>query len=147
MAVDWPAGPDRGRVTRMRNKVIAAVLFPCAALAQDVPLSAQAFEAFVLGKTFTYASDGAAYGAEEYLEGRRVRWSFLDGDCQEGEWYVSGDQICFVYDEIPAPQCWQFYLRSGRLLARFENDPEATELYETSQENEPLLCLGPEVGV
>ena len=76
-----------------------------------------------------------------------MRWSYLDGECHEGEWYVAGDQICFVYDEIPGPQCWQFYLRGGRLMARFEDDPAATELYETAQDNEPLYCLGPKIGV
>lgn len=99
------------------------------------------------GKTLTYSTGGAAYGAEEYLEDRRVRWTFLDGECQEGRWYVSGDQICFVYEDIPEPQCWQFYASGPRLMARFENDPMQTELYETSRQDEPLMCLGPKVGV
>lgn len=98
----------------------------------------------VLGKTFAYSAGGAAYGAEEYLDDRRVRWSFLDGDCQDGEWYVSGEQICFVYEVIESPQCWQFYLRNGRLVARFGTN---TEVYETSRQDEPLLCLGPRIGV
>ena len=42
---------------------------------------------------------------------------------------------------------WSFYLRGGRLLARFENNPEGTELIETSRRDSPLYCVGPEVGV
>ena len=101
----------------------------------------------VTGKTFAYSTGGAAYGAEEYFDDRRVRWTFLDGYCQDGEWYVSNDQICFTYEEIEAPQCWQFYMRGGRLMARYENNPISTEIYETSRKNEPLLCLGPKIGV
>ena len=131
----------------MRNILIAALLSAGVANAADQPVSPSEFEAMVSGKTFAYSTGGAAYGAEEYLDDRRVRWSFLDGYCQEGEWYVSDDQICFIYEEIEAPQCWQFYLRNGRLMARFENNPMATELYETSRQEEPLLCLGPRIGV
>lgn len=115
--------------------------------ASDVPLSPEAFEAYVTGKTLVYESARGPFGAEDYLEGRRVRWSYLDGQCQDGEWYPSGDQICFVYDEIPEPQCWSFYLRGGQLLARFENRADATELYETAEQDEPLVCLGPKIGV
>jgi hypothetical protein len=131
----------------MRNLFLSILFVAAPAFAADVPLSPQAFEAMVMGKTFSYSTGGAPYGAEEYLDDRRVRWSFLDGECQDGEWYVSGDQICFLYESIEAPQCWKFYLRNDRLMARFENDPMATELYETNRQNEPLLCLGPKIGV
>ena len=110
-------------------------------------MSAPEFEAYTTGKTLTYGANGYAHGIEEYLEGRRVRWSFLDGECQDGEWYPVGEMICFVYDGIGIPQCWTFYDRPGGLLARFENDPEATELFETRQSPEPMLCLGPKIGV
>ena len=112
----------------------------------EMPLTASEFEARITGKTLVFSSSGIAYGAEEYLKHRRVRWSFLNGECHDGRWYPAGEQICFVYDEIPDPQCWSFYLRGDRLLARFENDPTDTELVETSRKGEPLLCLGPKVG-
>ncbi len=113
----------------------------------ETPLSVREFEAYVTGKTLTYSASGLPFGIEEYLENRQVRWSFLDGECQDGEWYAAGDLICFTYDDIPEHQCWSFYRRSGGLVARFENDPESTELYETHQSREPMLCLGPKVGV
>ncbi|MHA7826388.1 MAG: hypothetical protein ACX93P_02370 [Roseovarius sp.] len=114
--------------------------------AQEV-MSADAFDAYTRGKTFYYGSNGMAYGAEEYMNDRRVRWSFLDGECQEGEWYEESGQICFVYENHPEPQCWTFTKGPGGLVARFENDPFATELYEVEQSDEPLSCPGPEIGV
>jgi len=122
-------------------------LAPVPAVASDVPLSAEAFEDYVTGKTLSFSNRFGPFGAEDYLDGRRVRWSYLDGECLEGEWYPQGAQICFVYDEIPAPQCWSFFLENGRLMARFENRAEATELYETAELDEPLMCLGPRIGV
>ncbi|MCZ0813358.1 MAG: hypothetical protein ACQEVT_13440 [Pseudomonadota bacterium] len=114
--------------------------------AQEV-MSADAFDAYTRGKTFYYGSNGTAYGAEEYLSDRRVRWSFLDGECQEGEWYEDSGQICFVYENRPEPQCWTFTKGPGGLVARFVNDPFASELYEVEQSDEPLSCPGPEIGV
>ena len=126
--------------------ILVALALPNAAFAERA-LSAHEFEARVTGKTLTYSSGGTPYGAEEYFKNRRVIWTFLDGECQEGRWYVAGEKICFVYEDIPEPQCWQFYADGSRLTARFENDPMSTELYETSRGDEPLMCLGPEVGV
>lgn len=126
---------------------IALALLICAAPAQAQPLmSAEDFDSYTRGKTFFYGSLGAPYGAEEYLDNRRVRWSFLDGRCQDGEWYQDGSLICFVYDTNPDPQCWSFQQSSSGLIARFENDPAQTELYEVEKSVEPLMCLGPDVG-
>ena len=114
--------------------------------AQD-RLSAEAFDDYTRGKAFYYADQGEAYGAEEYLSDRRVRWSFLDGDCKAGRWFEDDGLICFVYEDRPEPQCWSFMKTSDGLVARFENDPAAVELYEVKQSDEPLACPGPRVGV
>ncbi|MDU8942894.1 hypothetical protein [Ovoidimarina sediminis] len=111
------------------------------------PLSAEEFEAYTTGKTLTYSALGEDFGIEEYLEDRRVRWSFLDGECQDGAWYPAGEMICFVYDDLPGTQCWTFYRETGGLRALFMNDPEQTELYETRTSDAPMLCLGPKIGV
>ncbi|MFU8883600.1 MAG: hypothetical protein ACNA7Q_14640, partial [Rhodobacterales bacterium] len=42
-------------------------------------MSAEAFDSYTRGQTFTYGAGAEPYGAEEYLDNRRVRWSFLDG--------------------------------------------------------------------
>lgn len=111
------------------------------------PMSGAEFEAYVTGKTLYFGQNGQAYGVEEYLADRRVRWSFLDGQCKDGVWYEDGDMICFVYEDNPDPQCWSFFRDNGGLRAIFENNPNATTLYEAQQSDEPMMCLGPEVGV
>ena len=121
---------------------LAATALP----AQD-RLSADAFDAYTRGKTFYYAGQGEAYGAEEYLSDRRVRWSFLDGECKDGRWFEDDGLICFVYEDRPEPQCWSFMKTPNGLIARFENDPDSVELYEVEQSDEPLACPGPRIGV
>ena len=112
-------------------------------------MSGAEFDAFTQGQTFTYGNRGGPYGAEAYLEDRRVRWSFLDGECNAGYWYETDDSlICFVYEDRPDdPQCWSFYMRDGRLVATFESNGRSTELYQIDKSDEPLLCHGPKIGV
>ena len=116
------------------------------AVAQDL-MTAEEFDRYTRGKTLFFGMGGTAYGAEIYLDDRRVKWSFLDGECKDGEWYPQGELICFVYDDNPEPQCWSFVRGSGGLIARFENDPGTTELYEAQDMGEEMLCLGPKIGV
>ncbi|WP_324752681.1 hypothetical protein [Roseovarius sp. Pro17] len=130
----------------MRTLIVILTLLASPALAQGM-MTADEFEAYTEGKTFTYGSLGAPYGTEQYLANRRVRWSFLDRRCQEGEWYEDNGLICFVYDTEPDPQCWSFRRGAGGLIAQFENDPGLTELYEVERSEEPLMCIGPDIGV
>jgi len=116
-------------------------------VAAQTPMTAKQFDEYTRGKTLFYGNGGALYGVERYLEGRRVIWSFLDGECQEGVWYEERDLICFVYENQPNPQCWSFSAGPDGLIARFENSDEATELYEAQEIGEDMLCYGPEVGV
>ena len=125
---------------------LALSAIPLSAHAAE-PMTAAEFERYVAGKTLFFGLEGQAYGAEEYMEDRQVRWSFLDGDCKEGFWYEEAGQICFVYEDRPDPQCWSFYREGDALRAVFENDPSSTVLYEAQQTEEPMLCYGPDVGV
>lgn len=111
------------------------------------PLDAAGFEARVTGRTLIWAQGGAVFGTEEYLPGRRVRWAFSGDICQIGRWYEAGEQICFVYDTEPAPQCWTFWDDGGRLRARFAGDPPGAELSAVEESPGPLRCAGPDVGV
>lgn len=123
------------------------ILMPFAtAVPAETPMTAAEFDAYTRDNTFYYARQGQAYGAEEYLSSRRVIWSFLDGNCQNGRWYEENGHICFVYDNLPDPQCWSFRDSSKGLIAKFENDPSQAELYEVRKSPEPLTCLGPEIG-
>lgn len=124
--------------------LIALMALPVAA---QTPLTAEGFDEYTRGKTLFYGADGALYGVERYLEGRRVIWSFLDGDCKEGFWYEERDLICFVYENRADPQCWSFFVGPDGLIAQFENSNEATELYEAQDIGEDMLCYGPDVGV
>lgn len=131
----------------MRHVLMLAALVAAAPALAEPPMSAQAFENYATGKTLYYGTSGIPYGAEQYLPGRRVIWTFLDGDCQEGVWYEQGGDICFLYDVKPdQPQCWTFYNRGDGLMAQFENDPTASPLVEVEQRKEPLVCPGPDVG-
>jgi len=131
----------------VRTFLISVMLFwPAGAFAQS-SLDAETFEALTTGKTFTYGDISGAYGAEEYLPGRRVLWSFLDGRCLEGTWYQTGPQICFVYDDDPGAHCWLFYQNDGRLSAHFGDDPDAAPLIEMNSQDERLYCMGPDIGV
>lgn len=132
----------------MRNRLFPFCLLVLSFLADSaLAMSGQEFDDYTRGKTFFFASDGDPYGAEEYLPNRRVRWTFLDGECKDVEWFEQDEMICFIYEDQPVPQCWSFELSAGGLTARFENDPTQTELYEVRQSPEPLMCLGPDVGV
>lgn len=134
----------------MMKQLLAPTLtaFVLATSAQaGAPLSGEAFDDYSLGKTLYFGLGGTPYGAEEYLPNQRVRWSFLDGHCKEGRWYQEGAQICFVYEDNPDPQCWTFSKGGRGLVATYENDTSSTTLYEVEQSSEPMICLGPEVGV
>ena len=110
-------------------------------------MNAAEFDAYTRGKTLYYGHEGEVYGVEQYLEGRRVIWSFLDGQCRHGVWFEDEGLICFVYEHEPNPQCWAFSLTGDRLVARFEDSAEPTELYDAQDTDDGMLCYGPDVGV
>jgi hypothetical protein len=111
------------------------------------PLTAEAFEAHVTGHTITYQQFGSIFGVEEYLEGRKVRWSVAPGLCQYGSWYPQDDDICFVYEYDPTPHCWTFWKEGDALVALSDTGLPGQELYETDRSDTPLPCPGPDVGV
>lgn len=118
--------------------------------ATGAPMGAEAFESYTQGKTLYFSEGGEAYGAERYLSGRKVEWSFLDGKCKSGEWYPDNGAICFVYEDRPDPQCWEFEKTDRGLRATFlgggDEGTQSTELYEASQSDKPMYCMGPDVG-
>lgn len=130
---------------------LALALGPVAgapAAAAERRLTAAEFEARVTGKTFYYNAGGQAYGAEQYKADRRVVWAFTGDDCKDGIWYEESGFICFRYDDNPdAPQCWTFFDRDGRLLARFRDDPAGAPLIAVQQSPKPMACMGPDLGV
>lgn len=130
----------------MRAIILCLVTFATSAGAQT-QLTGAEFDAYTVGKTLSYTSEGQPYGVEQYLSNRRVRWAFIDDTCRIGHWYEDAGHICFVYEHDATPQCWTFHLTDGKLAARFISDPPQTELTELNQTTEPLACTGPDVGV
>ena len=120
------------------------------AFAQD-PMTATEFDAYTNGKTLYFNNQGKTYGAERYFGKRRVEWSFLDGECQQGRWFEAGRNfICFIYDDTVDPQCWQFFKTPDGLRAQFKGaagDTEEDMLYEAQPNATPMQCHGPGVGV
>jgi hypothetical protein len=116
--------------------------------AAELPLTAEDFDALTLGQTMTWAEFGQVYGVEQYLEGRRVRWTVLGEDCVAGHWYPRGQAICFVYDDDPGdPACWTITLAGPGLLAVDTEDPPGAAPVVIEPAAEPMPCFGPEVGV
>ena len=147
MAGPCPAPARMWVSDAMRLLPVVMALWPLQALA-ETPLTAEAFEAHVLGKTVTYSRLGSIFGIEEYLTDRQVRWSVAPNLCQYGTWYPQDDDICFVYEGDPAPHCWTFWLRDGALVAQpADAGGSGFELKESAASTQGLACPGPDVGV
>ena len=132
----------------MKALLLAALLVatPCLA-ANETPMTAAEFDAYVTGKTLTYSQFGTVFGTEEYLPDRRVRWAFTEDICQYGIWYEQAGDICFVYETDPDPHCWTFWKDGDKLKALSVTDAPGSELSEVAQTDQPLACAGPDVGV
>ena len=129
--------------------MLRAALVLCLAtpVLAETPLTAQEFDALTLGRTMTWAEFGAVYGVEQYLPGRKVRWTVMGDDCKTGYWYQDGPAICFQYEDDPAPDCWEITSSGAGLLARYTTNPPEAEPVVVRETTELLACLGPEVGV
>lgn len=132
----------------VRALVLSLALAGLASAASaQTPLTAEAFEAHVTSHTITYQRFGSLFGVEEYLEGRKVRWSVAPNECQYGSWYPQDDDICFVYEYDPVPHYWTFWKEGDALVALSDTGLPGQELYETDRSDAPLPCPGPDVGV
>ena len=125
---------------------LSLCMTPLAAFA-ETPLTGAEFGADVTGKTLTYDYGNGILGTEEYLPDRKVRWAFEGDICMYGTWYQDKDQICFVYDSDPTPQCWLYFLESGKIRGRYMGPGGGWEILESARTTQPLSCAGPDVGV
>ena len=110
---------------------LAVAAFGLPALAQDPspadraitdpPLTADAFERLVEGKTMDTHDQTGSYGVETFLPGRRAIWRDAE-QCLEGTWRPEGAMICFDYIGEPQPYCWTYHDRGGWLMGWFEGD-------------------------
>lgn len=128
-------------------RLLAALLLAAGPALAETPLTAAEFDALTLGRTMTWAESGSVYGVEQYLPNREVRWTVLGDDCKTGHWYMDGPAICFLYEDDPAPDCWEITRSDAGLLARFAADPPGSEPVVVAETTEPLACFGPKIGV
>ena len=127
----------------MNIKTFLLCLLAAPAAAQTTSMSAEEFDAYTKGRTLSFGTQGSEpYGMERYLSGRRVIWTFLDGQCDNGTWYEDDGAICFTYDFDPTPQCWKLYTQDDGVLPIFMHDPGTTVLYEVSDQSGDLICGG-----
>ena len=130
----------------LRVVLTIALLLPLPAWAERVMTAAE-FDDYATGKTIDYADDFSIWGREQYLPDRRVRFSFTDDECRFGTWYDQGDQICFVYDNDPEPKCWIYFTDGKNVTTIYQTDGPGGRVSTARPTKEPLVCLGPEVGV
>jgi hypothetical protein len=119
---------------------LALAALPTLALAEDPPMTTDAFDAFVTGKTFDTHNSGGRYGVETFLPGRRAIWRDA-AQCLEGTWRADGDQICFDYQGLPSPYCWTYHDRGGWLEAWLDGD-RSTEAIMLYPAKEVVTCDG-----
>ena len=131
----------------LRPLLLLLLLSTAAAAPAETPLTAEEFEDRVTGLTLSFDRHGAPYGAEQYLPGRKVIWTFLDGVCKRGYWYEAAEKICFVYEDEPGPQCWDFLRTDQGFAARSVGDVPMNDLIVSGESRAPLHCPGPDVGV
>lgn len=126
--------------------VLALVLLATPALA-DPTLTAEEFDALTQGRTMSWAEFGSVYGVEQYLPGRKVRWTVLGDDCKTGHWYPDGTAICFLYEDDIDPYCWEITASGNGLRARFTTEAPGREPVVVEDTTEEMACFGPKVGV
>ena len=131
----------------MKFLITLFATIPVVAFSKDL-VSPDEFEAMSTNRTQYFERNGEFYGAEQFFSDRTSVWQYSDGSCTWGKWYEQGDQICFIYDANPNPQCWHFSERNGTFYARVaglaEGDP--SELRLSKVDDKPLNCPGPDIG-
>ena len=113
--------------------ILVLTLLPGLALAEDAapaigpPLTAEAFEALVEGKTMDTHDVTGLYGVETFLPGRRAIWRDAE-QCLEGTWRPEGEMICFDYIGEPFQHCWTYHDQGGSILGFYEGDQSTTPI-------------------
>lgn len=128
-----------------RLTVFVALVCGTAAWA-ETPMTGAEFDAYATGRTLSFGTFGNPdYGVEQYLPDRNVIWSPAPDICVEGVWFDQGDNICFVYETDPEPQCWLIFRTENGIRAQFTNRPGGTVIFESLDNPQPLVCPGPDL--
>lgn len=129
---------------------LALVLVAAAGTAQAQDLvTPEAFEAMTLGRTLHFSREGAPFGAERYLPGRRSLWQFDGGLCVAGTWRVEGGAFCFAYEGEPAEHCWHVRSAGDGLTAHLlDEGGETGFVIELDRvDTAPLDCPNPGIAL
>lgn len=105
-------------------------------------VSPSEFEALSTGKTMYFSQGGQHYGTEQFFKGRRSKWRYSDGVCEDGEWFAQGDLICFNYEDGIETQCWHFLKTDKGYAARPEGGSKNEVLDLDFIDTKPLICKG-----
>jgi hypothetical protein len=122
----------------MRRILVVAVVLATPAVAEDPPMTAEAFDSRTLGRVMDTYDGTGIYGIEEFLPGRRVIWQD-GGGCMRGTWEQIGDQICFDYEDRSELVCWTYHDRGGWIMGWFEGDRTSEPIMLVETQN-PLTC-------
>lgn len=131
-----------------RPVVLALTLALGASTVQaEEALTLEQFEAFVAGRTFTFARTGEApYGIEAYGPNRQVVWAIFDNECKDGTYYaLDTGLICFFYPVNGSDNgdCWWFF-KNGLGMTAISDEGIPFDVEPTS---ESVPCIGPLLGV
>jgi len=136
-------------------RIFAFILMclPSLALAQDELLDPMEFGADAVGQTYWFSENGFHYGAEQYFDDQTTIWQDREGNCKKGRWWAEGNNMCFAYENDPAPDCWvmsetddgRILVESLRPLEGAEDSPLILELIRRTPL--PISCTGPLLGV
>jgi hypothetical protein len=120
--------------------LLAMMAAPAWAQSNDPPMTAEAFERFVEGRSMDTHDMTGVYGVETFLPGRRAIWRD-SAQCLEGTWRPEGEQICFDYIGEPAPWCWTYHDRGGYLMGWLDGD-RATDPIMLYPSKDFVTCEG-----
>lgn len=127
----------------MRAVLLAAGLAAGAAGAQPVePMTPEAFLDFAEGRTLTFerVGDGAPFGTEQYLPGRRTRYVMADGTCTIGVVTAREGAVCFAYPVAEGEACWWMFRQGERVLARTARLGAGDVVAVVGVSEEPVVC-------
>ncbi len=118
---------------------ILALALATSAAQAETPMTSAEFDAYVTGKILTFGTEGDPnYGVEQYLPGKRVRWSTFNGDCIEGRWYEAAPNICFAYENTEEHHCWTIFETPNGIKATNTNSGQV--IFEGKEDPSALIC-------
>lgn len=123
-------------MTTIRSLLVPFALAPVLAFAQagaepppeSAPISGDALQAAVSGKTFTYAANTTGTtGRVQYQSGGFVYLNMSTGFTDSGKWRVEDDKLCYVFQRAPSV-CAPMRSRAGALFVKRSSDGQWSQL-------------------